>query len=73
MDEKRMVSIRDTIEKAEIAPRPAAVAMRLSRMGSAHPTRLSFLRIMLRRMQVENWRFERAQFDLDERGVGTAV
>lgn len=68
-----MVSTGDTIEKAEIAPRPAAVAMRLSRMGSAHPTRLSFLRIMLRRMQAENWRFERARFDLDDRGVGTAV
>ena len=29
--------------------------MRLSRMGSAHPTRLSFLRILLRRVGAEGW------------------
>ncbi|MEZ5912135.1 MAG: hypothetical protein R3D84_07870 [Paracoccaceae bacterium] len=55
------------------APRPPEMAMRLDRMGSAHPTRLSFLRIMLRRMRDEGWRFDRALFDLDSRGVGRAV
>ena len=53
--------------------RGADDVMRLARMGSAHPTRLSFLRIMLRRMQQQNWRYERMCFDLDAQGVGHAV
>lgn len=56
-----------------IAARAPAVVMRLARMGSAHPTRLSFLRVMLRRMQQEGWRFDRPVWDIDTRGVGRAV
>ena len=47
--------------------------MRLERMGSAHPTRLSFLRTLLRRVNDENWRFERAAWDINANGVGHAV
>ncbi|MTJ05578.1 MAG: hypothetical protein FH759_12900 [Sediminimonas qiaohouensis] len=47
--------------------------MRLSRMGCAHPTRLSFLRQMLRRLRREGWRFDRPVWDFDARGVGRAV
>ena len=47
--------------------------MRLDRMGSAHPTRLSFLRQMLRRMQAENWRFDRPVWQIGAKGVGRAV
>lgn len=47
--------------------------MRLRRMGSAHPTRLSFLRVMLRRMRDEAWQFDRPVWDIDARGVGRAV
>ncbi|SFT02180.1 hypothetical protein SAMN04488040_2817 [Sulfitobacter marinus] len=47
--------------------------MQLARLGLAHPTRLSFLRILLRRMQRENWRFDRPLFDIDANGVGRAV
>ena len=53
--------------------RPAHEVMRLDRLGSAHPMRLSFLRILLRRMVDEEWRFDRPLFDLDARGVGRAV
>ena len=53
--------------------RPADRVMRLARMGSAHPTRLSFLRVLLRRMQNEKWRFERPVWDIDAKGVGRAV
>lgn len=53
--------------------RPASEVMRLDRLGSAHPMRLSFLRILLRRMVDEKWSFDRPVFDLDERGVGCAV
>ena len=53
--------------------RSPAQVMRLARMGSAHPMRLSFLRILLRRMRQENWRFERHLWQVDARGVGRAV
>lgn len=47
--------------------------MRLSRLGSLHQCRLSFMRVLLRRMARENWRFERRAFDIDEAGVGHAI
>lgn len=47
--------------------------MRLSRMGSAHPMRLSFLRVLLRRVQAEGWTFDRPVWDVDAAGVGRAV
>lgn len=47
--------------------------MRLTRLGAAHPMRLSFLRVLLRRMETEGWRLGRVLFDLDARGVGRAV
>lgn len=53
--------------------RPPEQVMRLARMGSAHPTRLSFLRAVLRRMQAENWRFDRPVWQIDAKGVGRAV
>lgn len=53
--------------------RPAAQVMRLARMGSAHPTRLSFLRILLRRLKTEGWRFDRPIWQIDTRGLGRAV
>lgn len=53
--------------------RPADVVMRLARMGAAHPTRLSFLRILLRRVQSEGWRFDRPVWEIDAQGVGRAV
>ena len=59
-------------EAAQFRRDPAQV-MQLARLGLAHPTRLSFLRILLRRMQRENWRFDRPAFDIDANGVGRAV
>lgn len=56
-----------------IAPRDPDQVMRLSRMGSAHPMRLSFLRVLLRRLQGEGWRFDRPVWQVDDRGVGYAV
>lgn len=58
---------------ASIFRRPPEQVMRLARMGSAHPTRLSFLRVMLRRMQTEGWRFDRPVWEMDAKGVGRAV
>ena len=49
------------------------MVMRLARVGSFHPTRISFARTLIRRMIRESWRFSRTCFDLDDTGVGTAV
>lgn len=56
-----------------IAKRDPALVMRLSRLGSFHQSRLSFMRILTRRMIRENWRFSRPVFEFDEKGVGHAV
>jgi len=47
--------------------------MRLARLGSFHQCRLSFMRILLRRLQREHWTFDRPVFDIDARGVGLAI
>ena len=47
--------------------------MRLERMGSFHPMRLSFSRQLTRRMQREDWQIDFPRFELDERGFGHAV
>ncbi|MEP5731371.1 MAG: hypothetical protein ABJL67_18595 [Sulfitobacter sp.] len=56
-----------------IAKRDPAAVMRLSRLGSFHQSRLSFMRILTRRMTRENWTFSRPVFEFDEKGVGHAV
>ena len=65
----------------EIVPNPAQdiprrdpeTVMRLARMGSFHQCRLSFMRLLLRRMHNENWTVEKQVFDINEIGVGHAV
>jgi len=56
-----------------IAPRPPEIVMRLARLGAAHPTRLSFLRALIRGATRERWRLRRARFALDDAGFGHAV
>ncbi len=53
--------------------RSPETVMRLARLGSFHQCRLSFMRILLRRLKRERWLFERPVFEIDERGVGPAV
>jgi hypothetical protein len=53
--------------------RPPAQVMRLSRLGSLHQSRLSFMRVLTRRMASEGWRFSRPVFEIDAKGVGHAV
>jgi hypothetical protein len=57
----------------KIATRPAHEVMRLSRMGSSHACRLSFMRTLLRRMKRDNWQFSRPVWQIDDNGVGHAV
>ena len=44
--------------------------MRLSRLGRFHPTRLSFARVLVRRMAREAWRIDTTVRDLDDDGFG---
>ena len=50
--------------------RPPDEVMRLERMGASFPTRLSFMRQLVRRMIKERWHFERMRLDLDHNGIG---
>ena len=45
--------------------------MKLSRLGSFHQSKLSFLRSFLR--EFKNWEFKRDLFNLDEKGFGESV
>ena len=56
-----------------IVNRPASVVMKLARMGSFHQSRLSFMRVLLRRLKAENWQFRQAEWHVDEHGVGVAT
>ncbi|UWQ09238.1 hypothetical protein K3X41_06555 [Aliiroseovarius crassostreae] len=56
-----------------IARRDPAIVMRLQRLGSLHQCRLSFMRVLTRRLAQENWQFSRPVFDIDANGVGHAV
>ncbi|TLP67375.1 hypothetical protein FEE96_08545 [Parasedimentitalea maritima] len=47
--------------------------MRLSRLGSLHQCRLSFMRILTRRMADEAWEFSRPIFNIAADGTGHAV
>ena len=47
--------------------------MRLERMGSSFPTRLSFMRTLIRRMARENWKFERTRREVDKDGYGLSI
>ena len=45
--------------------------MKLSRLGSFHQSKLSFLRSFIR--EFKDWDYKKNLFDLDEKGYGTAV
>ena len=57
----------------EVSCRDPNLVMRLARLGSFHQSRLSFMRILTRRMAREGWRFEQTEFEIDDTGVGYAV
>ena len=47
------------------------IIIKLSRLGSFHHSRLSFLRSILN--EFKDWQYNRDLFDLDQEGYGTAV
>ena len=56
-----------------IAPRPPSEVMRPPVMGASCQTRLSFMRVLLRRIKKEQWQFSRALWKINEKGEGVAV
>ncbi len=64
---------RNPMPQAAAFRRPSGEVMRLDRMGCSHPTRLSFLRQLLRRIEAEGWVFDRPVWEMDAHGVGRAV
>ena len=61
----------ETLEQLNM--RDPAQVMRLARLGSFHQSRLSFMRILTRRMTKDAWTFSRPVFDIDGTGVGHAI
>jgi len=55
----------------EIQLRDPKKIMKLSKLGSFHQSKLSFLRSFLK--EFKDWRFNKDLFDLDENGFGVAV
>ncbi len=47
--------------------------MQLDRLGCLYQYRLSFMRVLLRRMAREHWQIERPVFELDDAGFGHAI
>ena len=55
----------------EVKLRDPNVIMKLSRLGSFHQSKLSFLRSFLE--EFKDWEYKRDLFDLDENGFGNAI
>ena len=55
----------------EIELRKPSIVMQLSRLGSFHQSKLSFLRSFLK--EFKDWEYKRDLFNLDESGFGVAV
>ncbi|KIN60226.1 hypothetical protein Z945_1194 [Sulfitobacter noctilucae] len=65
--------MRDELSIPQTALRPADEVMRLSRMGAMFPTRLSFLRSLMRRLSVEQVTVTRPVWEMCSDGFGHAV
>ena len=59
------------MSKLNIKFRDPAEIMKLSRLGSFHQSKLSFLRSFIR--EFKDWNYKRNIFNLDKNGYGTAV
>ena len=59
------------MKKLDIKLRDPSEIMKLSRLGSFHQSKLSFLRSFIR--EFKDWDYKRNSFDLDEKGYGTAI
>ena len=57
----------------ELNVREPSEVMKLERMGSFHPSRLSFARILIRKMIEHRTKINCSRWEIDEKGFGNAV
>ena len=57
----------------ELNVREPSEVMKLERMGSFHPSRLSFARILIRKMIEQNTEIKCSRWKIDKEGFGNAV
>jgi len=62
-----------TATPIQTGPRTPAQVMRLDRLGASFPTRLSFMRVLLRRLMAEKTTVTRPVWQIDDQGFGRAV
>lgn len=65
--------MKEFIVPNQVPLRPPSQVMRLSRMGSMFPTRLSFLRSLIRRLAEEDVTITRPVWEMSDDGFGRAV
>ncbi|WP_300032065.1 hypothetical protein [uncultured Roseobacter sp.] len=65
--------MKDMADIPQVPLRPPSEVMRLRRMGSMFPTRLSFLRTLIRRLASEQARLTRPVWNICAQGFGHAV
>jgi hypothetical protein len=65
--------MKDLNTPAQVPLRPPEMVMRLRRMGAAFPTRLSFLRTLMRALAADDVTVRRPVWQMDAAGFGHAV
>lgn len=65
--------MKDDVIPPQTDLRPPSQVMRLSRMGAMFPTRLSFLRSLMRRLAADKVSVTRPVWEMSEQGFGHAV
>lgn len=66
-----LVQVKDT--QVKVGLRSPSFVMRLERLGSLFPSRLSFIPTLLRRLAEEDWQISCREYELDRHGTGHAV
>ena len=66
------VEPQDDRTRPPVQRRPPQEVMRLARLGCFHQSRLSFMRVLLRRLRNDGWQFDRPRWLVDGNGVGSA-
>ena len=70
---RKLVVMKDFATPAQMPLRQPQTVMRLRRMGAAFPTRLSFLRTLMRALAADQVQVQRPIWDMDAAGFGHAV
>ncbi len=70
----RLAAIKASLRGPNALPlRPVDQVMDLERLGAMHQSRLSFMRILVRRIMLERWQIDTARLDLCADGYGTVI